>query len=177
MKKNYKRLKKKKHPELVEGRFFKCRVSGQDSNEKKGQEESDKGATDNLANSVTNPFFEAGEIILVEIELIDEHIQVSPLVSEIHAYAGSVINNDKGQDGRKGERPGMNTFEVGDAGQKGDDETGMSTGHMPMGKSVFDIKSVFVSIKNKLDELSEYPNCDRDEKDQVGLYKFHRNKG
>lgn len=114
------------------------------------------------------------KIILVEIELVDEHIQVSSLITEIHTDTGSVIDNDKGKNGRKSEGAGMNAFEIGDASQERNHKTRVGAWHVTVGKGIFNVKSVLVGVERKLDELSDDTNRDRDEENQVRLYEFHR---
>lgn len=53
----------------------------EDVDEKKSEEESDESATDNFTNPVADTFFETGKIILIEIKLVNEHIQIAPLIS------------------------------------------------------------------------------------------------
>lgn len=53
----------------------------EDIDEKKSEEESDESATNNFTDPVTDTFLETGKIILIEIELVDEHIQIAPLIS------------------------------------------------------------------------------------------------
>jgi len=61
----------KLHPEFL----------SEDIDEKKSEEEPNKSATNNFTDPVTDTFLETGKIILIEIELVDEHIQIAPLIS------------------------------------------------------------------------------------------------
>lgn len=160
----------------VKSRLFTFFVLlGQYSNEKQCKKEPDKRSSDDLADAVANSFFEARKIVLVEIELIDEHVQIATLITEIHANTGGIINNDECENSREGKGSGMDALKVGNTSQKGHHKAGVSAWHVTMGKGVFDVKSVLVGIEGKFDELSQNSDGDRNEKHEVGLYEFHRN--
>ena len=43
---------------------------------------------------MSDSFFEARELLLADIQLADQHIQITPLVAQIHAEPGCIINDD-----------------------------------------------------------------------------------
>lgn len=104
---------------------------------------------------MTNSLLEAGKIALIEIELVDEHVEVAALVAKVHADSSGIIDNDKGEDSRERKGTGVNALEVGNASQKRYYERRMGTGHVTVGKCILDIKSVFVGVESKFDELSQ----------------------
>lgn len=53
----------------------------EDVDEKKSEEESDESATNNFTDPVTDTFLETGKIVLIEIELVNEHIEIASLIS------------------------------------------------------------------------------------------------
>ncbi len=61
----------KLHPEFL----------SEDIDEKKSEEEPNKSATNNFTDPVTDTFLETGKIVLIEIELVNEHIEIASLIS------------------------------------------------------------------------------------------------
>lgn len=145
--------------------FFIMVVLAQDTDEKDSEEESDKGTTDDLVDPMSDALLEAGKLVFGDIQLLDEHIQVPTLVSEVHADTGGVIDDDESEDGRERKGPGVDTLVVGDTGQERDHERGVSTRHVTVSKGVFDVKPVLVRVERKLDELGDDADRDRNQED------------
>ncbi len=116
---------------------------------------------------MADTLFESWEALPFDIQLINKHIEVAPLVAQVHANTGSVIDDDEGEDRREGEGTGMDTFEVGDGCEERDHEAGMSARHVAMGERVLDVESVFVGVESEFDDLREHADGNRDEKHEV----------
>ncbi len=155
--------------------FFIMVVLAQDTDEEDSEEESDKGATDDFVDPMSDALLEAGKLVFGNIQLLDEHIQVPTLITEVHADTGRVIDDDEGEDGRERKGTGVDAFVVGDTGQERDHERGVSTRHVTVSKGVLDVKPVLVRVERKLDELGDDTDGDRNQEDQIGLQIFHRN--
>jgi len=107
---------------------------------------------------VPNSLFEPRELSFVHRELVDEHIEISSLIAEIHPKAHGIINNQKGKNEGEGENSGSGSFIISDRSQRGNHKSGMGARHMSMRKKVFKFKSVFFCENNKFQGLCEKPD-------------------
>ena len=71
--------------------------------EEKGGDEADESADDDFAHAVSHALFETWKLGLVDIELLDEHIEVPALVAEVHTDARGIVDEDECERGGDGE--------------------------------------------------------------------------
>lgn len=69
----------------------------EEHNENHGETEAKKSARDYFTRTMTDALFEVWKFAFVyfSAELIDQHIEISPLITEYHADTESIIDDDK----------------------------------------------------------------------------------
>ena len=55
--------------------------SSQDTDQKDSEEESNECATDDFADTMTNSLFETRKAVLIEVKLINKHVEVAALIA------------------------------------------------------------------------------------------------
>lgn len=118
---------------------------------------------------MSDTLFEAGELVFLDAELFNEHIEVASLVTEVHPDTRRVVDDDERQHRGKGECAGCYAFIVGHGNQERNDKTRVGARHMTVRESVFYIEAVFETVEREFDDLREDPYRDRYEKYEIRL--------
>ena len=122
---------------------------------------------------MTDPLFEAGKFLLIDVELFDEHIEITALVAEIHTDAGGVIDDNEGQDGRERESASVKSLIISDGGEERYDEGGMGARHVAVREDVFRLPTVLQGVENEFDDLGDDADANRNDEYEIGLYGIH----
>lgn len=146
--------------------------------EESGKKESEDGADDDFADTMADAFLQAGEFFLVYLafQLVDQHIEIAPLIAEHHADTEGIIDNKECQHNRNSERAGTQPFEVADRNKEGRRESGMHARHVSVRQGILYIEAVLPGIECELDDLGQEADRDGDEKHEVRLEQFHKRK-
>jgi len=125
-------------------------------------------ADDDFADAVTHTFFQTWELVVADVELADEHIEISALVTHIDAESCGVVDDNDGQSHSHTKGAGRQAFIIPDGSDERNDETGVGRRHVAMGHSITPIPAVFSAKNHKFGHLYDETDKDRDEKDVIG---------
>lgn len=161
-------------PSPIEDGFSVRNTALENAGEEEGRDETDQAADDDFAYAVPDTFLEAGELGPVHVELLDEHVEISALVAEIHPDAGGIIDKNEGECGRDGKGTGADALIIADARGKGDGERGMCRRHMSVREHVFRLPAMLHRKYDELDRLGPDAYRKRNQEDEVGVESVHR---
>lgn len=136
-------------------------------------EEADEGADDDLAHAMADALFHAGEFALVEVELFDEHVEVTALVAEIHTDTGSVVDEDEGKRERDREGTGTDSLVPADTRRKRYGERGVRARHMAVGEHIFRLPAMFHREDDEFECLCTEADDYRNDEDEIGRKGLH----
>ena len=96
-------------------------------------------------------------------QLVDEHIEVSTLITEYHSDTERVIDDDEGESGCDGEDTRVHSFIVTDGSKECDCESGVRARHVPMSESIAPVEAMLDGVDDELDDLHKERDENRDE--------------
>lgn len=128
--------------------------------ESKSDGKTDQPANDHFPDPVSHSLFQFG-VFFLQVEVFDDLVQISALVAHIHSESDGVVNRDDRQDesNRKGAR--RNSLIIGDGGDKRNNETCVSGGHMAVAdmlQRIAQVPAVLQGVENDLDRKNQKPN-------------------
>ncbi len=103
------------------------------------------------------------------MELLNEHIEIASLVTEVHSESHGVIDHEKGESYSDSKRTGTDSFVVSNRGEKRNRERCVGTGHMTVSDEVFPLPTMPETKEYKLDKLRHETYRNRDDEDGVFL--------
>ncbi|KKW07254.1 MAG: hypothetical protein UY41_C0007G0026 [Candidatus Moranbacteria bacterium GW2011_GWE1_49_15] len=121
---------------------------------------------------MAHAFFEAREFLL-DVQLADQHVEVSSLVTHVDAQARRVVDDDDGQRHGDGEGSRGDTGVISDRSRQRDDESGVGGRHVAVGHDITDVPAVAQGIEDVFCYLHDSTDQDRNDEDVIGLQEFH----
>lgn len=143
--------------------------------ENHGQFKAKNGADQDFADPVAGAFFETGIFFSVDVQLFDEHVEITALIAKVHPETSGIVDDQKSQGDGDGERAGVDSFEITHGSDNGDRKSRVGAGHMAVGENIADVPAVFEAVDDKFQDLNQDSHHDWDDENRMRSDEFEHN--